>query len=121
MRATAFDPPPPTPTTLMRAPLRLSSCSSYFRPSKSPLSSAIADSFRLPQDLRQQSFGLAFQLSLHLQFRGVHGQAGGRGPRRVVDLRRPVLDAHCEAVARLAFENALGHIAHGAQPRAAAG
>src|SRR5436190_17754553 len=36
MRVTAFEPPPPTPTTLMRAP-RNSSCISYFKSASSKL------------------------------------------------------------------------------------
>ena len=46
----------------------------------------------LPQNPPQQAHRLAFQFSLHLQFRRVHRQTRRRGPRRVVQLLRPVLE-----------------------------
>src|SRR6185295_17616166 len=130
MRATAFEPPPPTPTTLIRAPFRLSSCSSYFSRSNPVSSNDIFRSFflvriavclHLPQHPRQNTDRLALQLALHFQSRRIHGQTRGGSPGRIVYFRRPILDPDRQTIARLAFQYALGDVARAAQLPTAAG
>src|ERR1700723_1625681 len=101
MRPTAFDPPPPIPITLMRAPLRVSSCSSYLRSSISYL--LIFSPRRrlgLSQNPSQHAHRLPFQVHLAAQARRIHCQARGGGPRGIVQFFRPIEKTLSEPDAR---------------------
>src|SRR5450432_1899492 len=115
MRATALHPPPPTPITLMRVPLRASSSISYFRssifksPSMMPMGTSSLQHFFDPICI------FLLQPGVLLQLRGKHGQARGGTPRGVVQFDWPILNALGEAEARLALEDFLGGIAQAGQ------
>src|SRR5215472_10316431 len=116
MRATALQPPPPTPITLMRVPVRASSSRVYFRSSESesmtptrclPASSA----WHLFENSSQPRRILALILGLFLELGRVHGQPSHRAPLRIVQLLRPVLNTLGETEAGLALENFFGGVA----------
>src|SRR5512142_816632 len=92
-RFTALVPPPPIPTTLIRAPRGASSWSSYFNASPfasiSPMPTLLSQPALL-QNLSQQSRGAPLQLALPLQPRRIHGQPGGDRPLRTLQLLGPV-------------------------------
>src|SRR5580700_5361520 len=97
MRATALQPPPPTPITLIRVPRRASSSISYFRLlmslSMNPMLVLLTNlptykSFSNLQNLSQNPAGSP--LFLCLQFGGIHRQAGDHTPLRTVHRLRPV-------------------------------
>src|ERR1039457_1592495 len=121
MRATALQPPPPTPITLMRVPVRTSSSISYFRssismsPSMMPMVTSLLQHFSDP--------GCIFlpQPGMFLQLRRIHRQTRGGTPRGIVKFERPILKAFGEAEARLALQDFLGGIAQAGQFGAGAG
>src|SRR5580658_9542140 len=116
MRPTAFDPPPPIPITLMRAPLRVSSCNSYLSSSISYLQCLP----RLTQNPSQHSYRLPFEIHLAAQSRRIHRESGGGGPRGIVQLVRPIQKSLRQPNARGAIENAFGDVADSRQQSAAA-
>src|ERR1039457_5273699 len=123
MRATALQPPPPTPITLIRVPVRASSSISYFRssisismsPSMMPMVASLLQHFADP------GCTSLLQPGMFLQLRGVHGETRGGTPRGVVQFERPILNAFGETEACLALEDILGGIAQAGQFGAGAG
>src|SRR5437899_3364219 len=121
MRDTALQPPPPTPITLMRVPVRASSSSSYFRssmsmsPSMMPMVTSSLQHFFNP--------GCLFftQPGVLLQFCGIHRESRGGTPHGIVQFEQPILNAFGETEARLALENLLGSIAQARQLGSRAG
>src|SRR6185437_8662209 len=114
MRATALQPPPPTPITLMRVPRCASSSISYFRSSMSESISAIR--FLLAPVPLLQNFSVpagALTLFLHVQLEvgRIHGQARRRGPLRIPHVLGQLVDVVAEAETRAALQDALGDIA----------
>src|SRR5258708_22435919 len=115
MRATALHPPPPTPITLMRVPVRASSSISYFKssisisPSMMPMVTSLLQHFLDP--------GCIFlsQPCVLLQLCGIHRETRGSTPHGVVHFERPVLNAFGETKARLALQDFLGDIAQAGQ------
>src|SRR5580765_5253463 len=111
MRATALQPPPPTPITVMRVPVRASSSIAYFKssisisPSMSPM---VTSSL---QHLPDPGCMFFLKQGVLLQLCRVHGEPRGGTPRRVVQFERPILYALGEAEARLALQDLLGGIA----------
>src|SRR5712672_2736205 len=85
IRPTAFEPAPPTPTTLMRAP-RNSSCISYFKSASSKLITLLPLSQHSPQESRGSLLGVIPRL----QLRRIHHQTRDRGPDGIVNLIRPI-------------------------------
>src|ERR1035438_6929605 len=122
MRATALQPPPPTPITLIRVPVRASSSISYFKssisismsPSMMPMVASLLQHFADPGCTSLLHPGM------FLQFRGVHGETRGGTPRGVVQFDRPILNAFGETEAGLALEDILGDVAQAGQLGAAA-
>src|ERR1017187_6637383 len=122
-RDTALQPPPPTPITLIRAPLRASSWISYFRLSMSDSAIAICLSLRgrayarpLLQDFAQPTASFPLMFGLGFQLRRIHGQPCGYAPLRIVHLLRPILNPHRQAIARLALQDARGDVAKVGEP-----
>src|ERR1035441_8329418 len=120
MRATALEPPPPTPITLIRVPVRASSSISYFKSSISisPLTMPMVAS--LLQHLADPVCIFLLQPGVFFQLRGVHRETRGGTPRGVVQFERPILNVFGETEADLALENVLGNVAQAGQFGAAA-
>src|SRR5580658_3276010 len=127
MRATAFEPPPPTPKTRILVLGATSSSIVNFNASSAMcapwFSICFFDFITVPlpcyptHEARKPPPGRLMQL----QFRGVEREPRSRGPRRILQLLGPICEAFGQSVAGLAIQNALGHIAHTVQKRAAAG
>src|SRR5664279_2857326 len=115
MRATALQPPPPTPITLIRVPDRASSSISYFRSSISMSPSMMPMVTSLLQHLSDPGCFFLLQPGVLLQLGGIHGEPGDGAPRGVVVFERPILNSLGEAEARLALQNLFGDIAHAGQ------
>src|SRR5664279_893431 len=115
MRATALQPPPPTPITLMRVPERASSSISYFRSSISMSPSMMPMVTSLLQHFPDPGCIFPLQPGMLLQLRGIHGETRSGTPRGVVQFERPILNAFGKAEARLALEDFLGGIAQAGQ------
>src|SRR5450756_2216856 len=121
MRATALQPPPPTPITLMRVPVPASSSISYFRSSISMSPSIMPMVTSLLQHFSDPGCIFPLQPGVLLQLCGIHRETRGGTPRWVVQFERPILNAFSEAKARLALEDFLGGIAQAGQFGAGAG
>src|SRR5258707_7368630 len=107
MRATALQPPPPTPITLIRVPVRASSSIAYFKssisisPSMSPM---VTSSL---QHLPDPGCMFLFEQRMLLQLCRVHRETRGGTPRGVVQFEWPILNALGEPEARLALQDLL--------------
>src|SRR5436853_7888599 len=107
MRATALQPPPPTPITLMRVPRRGSSSNSYFKSSMSEsmiptLLPPARNAWRLLENSPQPRRILALMLGLFLELGRIHGQPCRGTPLRIVQFQGPVLNAVGDPEAGLA-------------------
>src|SRR4051794_27577309 len=102
MRATALQPPPPTPITLIRVPERASSSISYFKSSRSP--SIIPTGASSLQHFSDPGRVLLLELRLFLQLCGIHREARGGTPRRIVQLVGPIHNPFGDSEARLALQ-----------------
>src|ERR1035437_9935629 len=120
MRATALQPPPPTPITLIRVPVRASSSISYFKSSISISPSMMPMVASLLQHFADPGCTSLLQPGMFLQLRGVHGETRGGTPRGIVQFERPILNAFGETEARLVLEDVLSHVAQAGQFGAAA-
>src|SRR4051812_30824291 len=98
MRATALHPPPPTPITLMRVPVRASSSISYLRSFKS-MSPSMMPILLLLQHFSNPGRIFLLQSCLLLELRRIHRQARGGTPGRIVHFERPVQDSLGESKA----------------------
>src|SRR5260370_38291892 len=111
MRSTALQPPPPTPITLMRVPVRASSSISYFKssisisPSMMPMVTSLLQHFLDPGCIFLSQPGVLLQLC------GIHRETRGGAPDRGVHCERPILNAFGTTKARLALQDFLGDIA----------
>src|SRR5450756_3056408 len=121
MRATALQPPPPTPITLMRVPVPASSSISYFRSSISMSPSIMPMVTSLLQHFSDPGCIFPLQPGVLLQLCGIHRETRGGTPRGVVQFERPILNAFGETEACLALEDFLGGIAQAGQFGAGAG
>src|SRR5271154_1551515 len=107
MRATALHPPPPTPITLMRVPVRASSSISYFRSSISISPSMIPMVTSLLQHFPDPGCIFLAQPGVLLQLCGIHRETRGGTPHGVVHFEWPVLNAFGQAKTRLALQDLL--------------
>src|ERR1035441_3528560 len=121
MRATALQPPPPTPITLMRVPVRVSSSIAYFKssismsPSMMPMVTSLLQHFSDPVCI------FLDQPRMLLQLRRIHRETRGGAPRGIVQFQRPILNAFGEAESRLALQDLFRGIAQAGQFGAGAG
>src|SRR5581483_612789 len=97
IRATALEPPPPTPTTLIFVPNSASSSIKNFK------SSAILCAlFSLRNCLLQNQTGqprrCPFPFALQPKASAIHGQTGRRRPHWIVQFLRPFIDAKRKSV-----------------------
>src|ERR1035441_961127 len=120
MRATALQPPPPTPITLIRVPGRASSSISYFKSSISMSPSMMPMVASLLQHFADPGCTSLLHSGMFLQLRGVHGKTRGGTPRGVVQFERPVLNTFGETEAGLALQDIFGDVAQAGQFGAAA-
>src|ERR1035438_7699594 len=120
MRATALQPPPPTPITLIRVPVRASSSISYFKSSISMSPSMMPMVVSSLQHFADPGCTFLLQPGVLLQLRGVHGETRGGTPRGVVQFDWPVLNTLGETETGLALEDVLGDVAQAGQFGAAA-
>src|ERR1035438_6903921 len=121
MRATALQPPPPTPITLIRVPVRASSSISYFKSSISTSPWMMPMVTSLLQHSSDPGCIFPSQPGMFLQLRRIHRQSRGGTPRGIVQFERPILNAFGQAEARLALQDFLRGIAQTGQFGAGAG
>src|SRR5437868_2262523 len=99
MRLTAFDPPPPTPITLIRVPRPPSSSISYFKLSISASLFAISTlpsigQTALSQNLPQPPGAFAVLFRLLFDLRRVHREPRRHRPLRAFQLVGPIPDPY---------------------------
>src|SRR5690349_6634278 len=87
MRATALEPPPPTPKTRIRVRGAISSWITNFS-----ASSAMDSLLQSADHQSHESPGSPLRRPVQLQLRRIHRQAGRGGPDRAVQLLRPIFD-----------------------------